>query len=161
MWHDDGPSTSLTPGDVPGGALGELSDDDFRQLIDSFLRGETDPTTRHALTRPPLVERTRATLEGMAMSVVSQLDARAADIATLELERRGGEGLSDEQMHRFELDYARWRASALRFRGHLREVLASLPSSRAEELATAIRAHRDAVGNEGDPADHALWAHID
>lgn len=137
------------------------SEDDFREVVDAFLRNEADDVTAAALREPPLVERTRVALESMAASVGSQLDARAADIETLQLERRGGEGLTDEQMHRFELDYARWRASALRFSGHLRAVLAGLPTSRAEELERAIRAHRDALGDDGDSIDWALWAHIE
>lgn len=138
-----------------------LSEDHFREVIDAFLRNESDAATAAALREPPLVERTRVALESMAASVGSQLDARAADIETLQIERRSGEGLTDEQMDRFELDYARWRASALRFSGHLRAVLAGLPTSRAEELERAIRAHRAALGDEGDSVDWALWAHVE
>jgi hypothetical protein len=144
-----------------GRDLSGLSEDDFREVIDALLRNEADPATTEELRRPPLVERTRTALQAMAVSVSSQLDARAADIDTLQTERRGGEGLSDDQMYRFELDYARWRASALRFRGHLLEVLAGLPTSRVEHLEQAIRVHRDAIGDEGDPADRALWAHLE
>jgi hypothetical protein len=158
---DDGLDTRHGQDDGHHGALDDLPDDDFHHLIDAFLRNETDAATNRALTQPPLVERTRTVLGAMAASVGSQLEARAADIATLELERRGGEGLTDDQMHRMELDYARWRASALRFRGRLREVLAGLPDSRAERLEAAIRAHRDAIGDERDPPDHTLWTQID
>lgn len=141
--------------------LDDLSDDQFREVIDAYLRNEADEATGRALREPPLVDRTRIALEAMAASVGAQLDARAADIETLQLERRGGEGLTDDQMNRFEVDYARWRASALRFRGHLVEVLAGLPTSRAERLEAAIRAHRAALGEEGEAADWALWAHIE
>jgi hypothetical protein len=140
--------------------LEALSDDEFHEVVDGFLRNEADAATEQALREPPLVERTRMTLEAMAASVSSQLDARAADVETLQLERRGGEGLTDDQMYRFEVDYARWRASALRFRGHLLAVLAGLPPSRAERLEDAIRAHRSAIGDGGDAADWALWAHV-
>jgi hypothetical protein len=138
-----------------------MPEDQFRAVIDAYLRNEADATTAQALRKPPLAERTRVALEAMAASVGAQLDARAADIETLQLERHGGEGLTDEQMNRFEVDYARWRASALRFRGHLVAVLAGLPTSRAERLADAIRAHRAALGDEGEAADWALWAQLE
>lgn len=143
------------------GILANLPDEDFREIVDGFLRNEIDRATSSALSRPPLLERTRATLESMAVSVQSQLDARAADIETLESERRGGGGLNDEQMQRFEVDYARWRASALRFRGHLRAVIAGLPSARAQVLEDAIRAHKERIGDDGDDADWDLWAVLD
>jgi hypothetical protein len=100
-------------------------------------------------------------LEGMEVSVAAQLGARAVDVEVLEAERRrgDGDGLTDDQLRRFEIDYARWRASALRFQGHLGEVLAALPTSRAQDLEAAIKAHRDAFGEDGDAADLVLWAH--
>ncbi|MCA1705251.1 MAG: hypothetical protein LC808_19140 [Actinobacteria bacterium] len=141
--------------------LDSLSDGEFRQVIAAFIRNEIDADTRQALLERPLVERTRLALESMAASVSSQLDARAADMDVLEAERRAGSGLNDAQMHRMELDYARWRASALRFQGHLREILAGLPTPRADRLEAAIRVHRDTVDGEGDVVDEALWAEIE
>lgn len=145
---------------APEERLDRLDDGEFRELIDALLRNATDARTSRALRSSPLADRTRRTLESMDASVSSQLDARAADIETLEMERKGGGGLNDAQMNRFEVDYARWRASALRFRGHIREVLAGLPSSRAQELEEAIRAHRAAIDEDGEAADLALWSHL-
>lgn len=140
--------------------LASLSDQEFRAVIDGYLRGDVPETTVQML-RGPLLERVIDTLQAMIRSVTTQLDARAHEPKENEILLRLGR-ITQTDVDMKDLEYGKWRVSAVRFRGRLEEALAThermLRRTRVEELERAIAAHRDARLGTASTADQRLWS---
>lgn len=132
----------------------ELSDDEFRTLLDAAIRGNMDNITVEALKSDPCLDRTYAALISMKKSVEGQLAAKRADYV---IER------SRTPKHRIaevERKYQAWRAGALRFKTGVEEFLSSVrpPSSPDSDLRS--ERNRLLIENEAfRQAIHDHWAH--
>lgn len=140
--------------------LASLSDPEFKHVVDTYLRGEVDETTVQAL-RGPLLERVIDTLDTMVRSVQVQLEAREAEIEEAQARMRLGQ-VTQETGDELIANAAKWRASAIRFRGRLEDAVHDhqrLPrQTRIQELEQAIASHRNARLGSASDADLRLWA---
>jgi hypothetical protein len=153
----------LTPG-----TLDQLSDDDFRLVVDADIKKASSAVqpvpdwVSHEL-RGPAVDRWHMTLKRMHASVEHQLDAKTAEYEAEKARLRlQGEDIKLEELN---VRHFQKRSQSLRFRSGLTDVLMEaegLASRRASRLQEAIRVHRQALlddnTTEPSPADLTLWA---
>jgi hypothetical protein len=157
-------------------ALLELSDRDFRRVIDQVLFPPGDDAW------PPLLasgvaERTHATLTTMLTEVEAELTSRAAELEQIRQEcwARGPAGR--DEWFRTQAEYQDWRRRAVRAKqAILRRKQAAKVAARATRrnweaelrqyrdavrlMAAAIVAHHQASAREGidpEPHDQTLW----
>jgi hypothetical protein len=170
--------------------VAQLSEVDFRKLIDDDTRGKAPASLSRQLRSAECAPRWYEALLAMQNSVDGQLAAKSAEsrAAQARLQARFEEALSSKQRREIRAEIARrkaadeqWRAGALRFKSGLedklieaRRVLRELDDSsivgarnrsmaRVAILEDAIRRHHADFRAEDEPSDSdlALWAHLD
>jgi hypothetical protein len=173
-----------------GPDFSELTSDEFRQVVDSELRGKVPPEVATAVRAPANLDRWVVALEQMLASVDGQLTSRADDYQAKRsiLDRRIAQGdtSAEVDLHDLRAEHFRKRSSTIRFKSGLEERLhearflrdrqsssaeASIAAEernrfalKAAKLAEAIAVHRRFMEDEDlepSAADERLWAALD
>lgn len=127
------PTETKERGMTKTSSLCDLSDEEFRQVVDDDLRGKADAKISPQLRKPENVDRWYSVLLAMTKSVEGQLAARRSDWDGLRT-HLGSEialktGTNEEAILRAQLQsererYLKWRAGIIRFKTGLDEWLA-------------------------------------
>lgn len=135
-----------------------MSDNEFRRLVDSEVRGNSGSSVRSLLHDPSIDKRWYFTLLTMKKSVESQLGAKRADLATR---------VNNPDYESDKIEYFTWRGGALRFKNGVEDRLLEIRKdwdAAHEKLIAAIRVHKDSVldefPDEVSSADESLWEHL-
>lgn len=157
-------------------ALLDLSDRDFRRVIDNFLFPAGDDAWPDLLA-PPVAQRTHDTLTAMLTEVDAELTSKTADLEQFRQEcwARGQDGKRD--WFTAQAEYQDWRRRAIRAKQSVtrrkRAAKEAARTARVEEassrdryrtavrrLAVAVAVHQQVSARDGfdpEPHDQALW----
>lgn len=159
--------SQLTPG-----SLGQLSDEDFRLVVDADVKRASASVQRipdwaSAELRSVVVDRWHTTLRRMLASVEHQLEAKNADYE-VEKARLVLQGETGTKVEELNIRHYQKRSQSLRFRSGLTDVLLEaegVVTRRVGRLEDAVRAHRQALlddpTTDPSPADRELWEVLD
>lgn len=147
-------------------SLLDMSDDDFKKIVDDDIRLQAEPEVREALRSPAVIGRFHLQLQTTVVHVDGQVAANEADLAQLVSKHH------------------KWKATSLRFKTNLEMTLLEVRHlydqrgvdafqsyaaqernwalARAHALEEAIRNHRGHLDpDQADSADVELWATVD